>query len=118
MYIICCWKCVMLQEAVDVYIASLSLKEDERGSNRNTIMAYRNDLNQLCCYSTSRGVEDWSGARRARITQYLQDMQEEHSNSRTTIARKLAAFKSFFRNLCVTGDVICDPIYTLEYKKV
>lgn len=108
----------MLQEAVSVYIASLSMKEDERGSNRNTIMAYRNDLNQLCYYLTSRGVESWSCARREHITQYLQEMQEEHSYRPTTIARKLAACKSFFRYLCSTGAVVCDPIDTLESPRI
>ena len=39
----------MLEDVVDEYIASLSLREQGRdGTNQNTIMAYRNDLNQAC----------------------------------------------------------------------
>ena len=39
----------MLQEVIDEYIASLSLKEQGRGgTNQNTVVAYRNDLNQVC----------------------------------------------------------------------
>ncbi len=108
----------MLQEAVNVYIASLSMREDERGSNRNTIMAYRNDLNQLCCYLMSRRVENWLCVRQEHITQYLHELQEEHAYRPTTIARKLAAFKSFFRYLCSTGAVVCDPVETLESPRV
>src|SRR5437660_12423135 len=118
MCVICCWKCVMLQEAVGVYIASLSMKEDQRGGNRNTIMAYRNDLNQLCSYLTSQGVESWPCIRREHITQYLQEMQEAHSYRPTTIAHKLDAFKSFFRHLRSTGAIACDPIDTLESPRV
>lgn len=107
----------MLQEAINVYIASLSMKEDERG-NRNTIMAYRNDLNQLCCYLTSRGVESWCCAKREHVAQYLLEMREEHSYRPTTIARKLAAFKSFFRYLRHTDTIACDPIETLESPRI
>src|SRR5690242_4029724 len=44
-------KCPMLEDVVDEYLASLSLREQGRDStNANTIMAYRNDLNQACLY--------------------------------------------------------------------
>src|SRR5437660_12170336 len=104
MCVICCWKCVMLQEAVGVYIASLSMKEDQRGGNRNTIIAYRNDLNQLCSYLTSQGVESSPCIKQEHITQYLQEKQEAHSYRPTTIARKLDAVKSIFRHLPTKGS--------------
>ncbi len=46
----------MLQEAVDEYIATLSTREyTGGGNNSNTIMAYRNDLGQLCSYLSISG---------------------------------------------------------------
>ncbi len=90
----------MLQATIDDYIVALSTKEDERvGTNMNTVMAYRNDLSQLCQYLQEQGVEDWSQVKRDHIEQYLHKMQEEHLYRPTTIARRLAAFKSFFRFL-------------------
>ena len=108
----------MLQNTVDDYIASLSTKEDQRGSNRNTIMAYRNDLNQLCCYLALEEVREWSQIEQEHIIGYLLEMREEHAYRPTTIARKLAAFKSFFRYLRSIGIIVCDSIDKLESPRI
>lgn len=102
----------MLQEAVDDYIASLSSKE--YGSNQNTIVAYRNDLNQLCAYLEQQGVDGWSRVAQEHLAGYPYEMREEQSYRPTTIARKLAAFKSFFRYLRNTGGITIDPLEKLE----
>jgi integrase/recombinase XerD len=84
----------MLQEAVDDYIATLSTREYVGGGNNsNTIMAYRNDLGQLCSYLTSQGVQDWRYVTHEHIAAYLQEMRDGMSYRPTTIARKLAALK-------------------------
>ena len=88
----------MLQEAVDEYIASLSSKEDERGrSNHNTTAAYRNDLNQLCTYLKQQEIDNWLQVTREHVTGYILEMRESQAYRPTTVARKIAAFKSFFR---------------------
>src|SRR6266704_1685055 len=101
----------MLQEAVDEYIASLSLKEQGReGANQNTIVAYRNDLNQVCVYLKRLQIENWQQVTREHITDYLQEMREGQAYRPTTIARKLAALKAFFRYMQNTGIVTSYPI--------
>jgi integrase/recombinase XerD len=101
----------MLQEVVDDYITSLSKRESGRsGKNQNTILAYRNDLNQLCAYMMRREVETWSQATGELIVTYLLDMREEQAYRPATIARKLAAFKSFFRYMLTKGLIDTDPI--------
>ncbi len=105
----------MLQEAVDDYIATLSPKENERvGTNMNTVMAYRNDLRQLCHYLQEQGVEHWSQVKRNQLADYLIDMREGQSYRPTTIARKLAAFKSFFRYLRKEARIEGNPAEELE----
>ena len=105
----------MLQEAVDEYIASLASKEDERGgSNKNTIAAYRNDLGQLCAYLTQQQIENWPQVTREHIAAYLLEMRENQAYRPTTIARKLAALKSFFRYVYSTGRIAFDPVEKLE----
>ena len=105
----------MLQEAVDEYIVSLASKEDERGgSNRNTIAAYRNDLSQLCGYLTQQHIENWPQVTREDIAAYLLAMRENQAYRPTTIARKLAALKSFFRYMYSTGRIALDPVEKLE----
>src|SRR5947209_19846187 len=101
----------MLQEGIDEYISSLStggLGREE--SNQNTIVAYRNDLNQACAYLTRQGVENWQQVTRAHIAAYLLEMRDELAYRPTTIARKLASLKSFFRHLRASGMISVDPI--------
>jgi integrase/recombinase XerD len=110
----------MLQEAVDDYIAVLSAKQYAgNGNNRNTIMAYRNDLNQLCGYLAQQGVEDWQKVNREHIDAYLLEMREGLAYRPTTIARKLAALKSFFRYLLtVRKELSTNPVEKLEAPRV
>ena len=109
----------MLQETTEMYIASLSAREDERGgNNRNTILAYRNDLGQLCTYLVTQGLQNWSDVTREHIDAYLLLMSEEQSYRPTTIARKLAAFKSFFRYLRNSGVIVIDPVEKLVSPRV
>ncbi|GAC1393939.1 MAG: tyrosine recombinase [Ktedonobacteraceae bacterium] len=105
----------MLQEAVDDYIVALSAKEDERaGTNMNTVIAYRNDLGQLCLYLKEQSVENWLHVTREHIEGYLLKMRDGLSYRPTTIARKLAAFKSFFRYLRKEVIIEVDPVEELD----
>ncbi len=109
----------MLQEAIDEYIASLSLKEQGRdGTNQNTVVAYRNDLNQACAYLKRQRVEDWQQVTREHIEGYLREMREGQAYRPTTIARKLAALKTFFRYLRSTATITCDPIEKLDTPRI
>lgn len=104
----------MLQEAVDEYITSLSVKESEQvGNNHNTIVAYRNDLSQVCTYLKQQKVEQWQQVTREHILQYLLEMRVSQAYRPTTIARKLAALRSFFRYLRSIGLLNDDPIEKL-----
>jgi integrase/recombinase XerD len=109
----------MLQEAVEEYIASLSSFEDERGrSNQNTMAAYRNDLGQLCTYLSQHDVENWPQVTREHIAGYLLEMREGQSYRPTTIARKIAALKSFFRYMRSMGYIALDPVEKLEAPRI
>lgn len=103
----------MLQDVVDAYITSLSASNPQRGSaNHNTVIAYRSDLHQLCLYLLEQGREDWSQVTGEDIDAYLQEMQEVLGYRPTTIARKLAAMKTFFQYLqkseLITTDLMQD----------
>ena len=109
----------MLEDVVDEYIASLSLREEGRdGTNQNTIMAYRNDLNQACLYFRQQKVEGWQQVTREHIAGYLLEMRDGQAYRPTTIARKLAALKTFFRSMRGTGMIVADPIENLEAPRI
>lgn len=109
----------MLQEGIDEYIVSLSMDEQGRGgSNPNTVVAYRNDLNQVCAYLQRLHIENWQQVTREDIAHYLLEMREAQAYRPATIARKLASLKTFFRYLRSTGVLAVDPIEDLGIPRV
>lgn len=103
----------MLQGVVDTYIGSLSSGE-HNGKNHNTIVAYRNDLYQICLYLEQQGVDDWPQVTHEHVAGYLLKMQKDQVYRPTTIARKLAALKSFVRYLRSREIIALDPTEKLE----
>ena len=109
----------MLQEVIDEYIASLSLKEQGRsGTNQNTVVAYRNDLNQVCSYLKRQQIENWLQVTHEHIAGYVLEMRDAQAYRPATIARKMAALKTFFRYLQSTGIITSDPIEKLDTPRI
>ena len=110
----------MLQDFIDEFMASLSTREQEYGgNNQNTIVAYRNDLHQLRVYlEEQREIGNWPQVTREHIAAYMLNMREYHGYRPTTIARKLASLKSFFRYMYSKGMVPTDPVESLEAPRV
>jgi integrase/recombinase XerD len=109
----------MLQEVIDEYIASLSLKEQGRsGTNQNTVVAYRNDLKQACSYLKRQQIEDWQQVTHNHIAGYLLEMRDAQAYRPATIARKLAALKTFFRYLESRGIITSEPIEKLDTPRI
>ena len=111
----------MLQEAVDEYLVSLSSQsyEDDRGrNNHNTAVAYRNDLTQFCAYLKQHEVENWPRVTSELLAGYLLEMREAQAYRPTTIARKIAAIKAFFRFLRSQEYIASDPVEKLESPRV
>lgn len=114
----------MLQEVVDMYLSSLAGRASGHsgqrgprvrgGSSQNTMMAYRNDLSQICGYLTEQGLTDWSQVTREDIANYLLRMRDGYAYRSTTIARKVAALKAFFRFLLAIGAITQNPIEKLD----
>jgi integrase/recombinase XerD len=111
----------MLQEAVDEYLVSLSSQpyEDDRGrNNHNTMAAYRNDLTQFCAYLKQHEVGNWPQVSTELLAGYLLEMREAQAYRPTTIARKIAAIKAFFRFLRSQEYIATDPVEKLESPRV
>ena len=109
----------MLQSIIDEYIASLSLQgQGKGGTSQNTVVAYRNDLKQICSYLKRQQIENWQQVTHEHIAGYLLEMRDAQVYRPATIARKLAALKSFFRYLQSTGIVTSDPIEKLDTPRI
>ncbi len=103
---------------IDQFLAAL---EAQRGFSGNTLAAYRNDLTQFADYlSEEKGQlrpplqapSAWNRITREHILHFLLHLRERQYAT-TTVARKQAAIKSFFKYLITKGVVSNNPVKDL-----
>ena len=106
-----------LQPYLDQFLESLA---HEDGYARNTVAAYRNDLSQLIEYLGHREppVTSWVDVTSSDLAAFVDALRtmklaqrngEEKPVAPSTIARKIAALKSFFNYLTVKHIIPRDP---------
>ncbi|MDR2508944.1 MAG: tyrosine recombinase XerC [Candidatus Ancillula sp.] len=78
------------------------------GLSDNTIKAYRNDINDLQSFLKRRGVEDMDNVTHHILRSYLAGLSQKNYQ-KTTLARKVAAIKHYFRYLQENGKIMHDP---------
>ncbi len=92
----------------------LSMLSSQKGFSDNTLSAYRNDLTQFANYLGEsqapgrKAADAWPQVTRDTIIAYLLYLKERHY-APTTVARKQAAIKSFFKYLMSKGIVASNP---------
>jgi integrase/recombinase XerD len=91
----------------------------EKGHSDNTLVAYRNDLGQFLDALEARvpPPANWGEVNKDTVIAYLTQLRERGYAS-STIARKVAALKSFFHFLAAEGVVGDDPTAALDSPKV
>lgn len=131
----------MMQSHVDTFLHVL---ETERGFSVNTIFAYRNDLGQFASFLRGEGgleggresvsppdgdleladaldllapVQNWDQLTDQHLTSYLLYLRSRKYAS-STVARKMAAIKSFFNYLNSEGIMRGDPSARMTAPKV
>jgi integrase/recombinase XerD len=90
---------------------------EEKGYSQNTLAAYRNDLSQFTEFLHNR-IDDWAQVSRDTIVDYIMAMKGDQEYASSTVARKVAAIKSFFHYLVEQGKLQDDPTATLDSPKV
>ena len=94
----------------------------EKGASSNTVSAYRNDLQQFDSYVTAlRGngkPRDWEKLERDLIIEYVLSLKQQKKYAEATVARKVAAIKSFFQYLQAEGTIRANPAEHLESPRV
>jgi integrase/recombinase XerD len=90
----------------------------EKGASSNTIAAYRNDLEQLAEYLKARGDGSrWEKVDRVLIQDFILDLKQR-KYAETTVARKVAAIRSFFSFLSAEGILADNPTDGLASPRV
>lgn len=109
-----------MDEGVRGFLGFLTV---EKGFSNNTLEAYGNDLGQFTEFVRKRMAGgdgsglDWKQADRSLLLDYMVDLRER-SYAPATIARKVAAVKSFFNFLVGEGTLEKSPAEGLTGPKV
>ena len=85
----------------------------ELGLSANTLSAYESDLRDFCEFISARRGEPERADRKA-ITQYLAFLQSQRQLKTTSIVRRTAALKMYFRFCKARGFAAEDPTELLE----
>jgi integrase/recombinase XerD len=104
----------MMREQIEQFLTYIT---EEKGYSSNTLAAYRNDLSQFMAFLEPR-VDRWDEVTRGLIVDYIMVMKTEQEYASSTVARKVAAIKSFFHYLVDQGKLEDDPTATLDSPKV
>lgn len=107
---------------MDDYVGQfLNFLAVEKNASNNTIQAYRNDLSQfelfLAKKPSTNGSTPWKSVSDDAIVSFVAELRDR-SYKDATIARKVAAVKSFFGFLAAEGLVKSDPTEQLKSPQV
>lgn len=91
----------------------LEYLEIEKGLSENTLEAYRRDLNDFLEYFKC----DVTEIQRSHLNSYILKLREQ-KYSPTSVARKIASLRGFFKWLCANEICSSDPTLTLEQPKL
>jgi integrase/recombinase XerD len=108
-----------VKEQVEKFLDYLRV---EKGFSENTVDAYRNDLYQLADFvaeESAKGgsVPSWTNFSRQEMLSYLLNLKER-GYATTTVARKVAAARSFFGFMVAEGNIKGDPIQNVSSPKM
>ena len=99
----------------------LNFMSVEKGASGNTVAAYKNDLQQFDRYIISVNgngkARDWETLQRDVIIDYLLTLRSRNY-AEATVARKVAAIKSFFQYMQAEGAIHGNPAESLESPRV
>lgn len=104
-----------MREQIDAFLTYIAV---EKGYSENTQAAYRNDLYQLADFleGLSSPPTAWSQIDKDVLISFMLDLKEREYSS-ATVARKVAALKSYFHFLLDEKIIENDPTTTLDAPK-
>jgi len=98
-----------MRKEIEEFLDSL---QEVKGYSQNTIVAYRNDLRQFA--SHFRSSDDINAITKEQLENYVYGLKGDREYASATVARKVAAIKSFYHFLLSKGAVTHDPSAELE----
>lgn len=87
-----------------------------RGASAHTLRAYGRDLEELCAWLASRGVQDPSGVGPRTLRGFLGTL-DDRGLAPASVQRKLSAARSFFKHLIDEGRLEVHPAAGLRKRR-
>jgi integrase/recombinase XerD len=108
----------MMKESIDAFLHYLAV---EKGYSEHTISAYHNDLTGLIEFAQKEtktiNAASWAGFTRQTMLSYMLSLKERGYVA-TTIARKVAAARSFFGFMVAEGKIKNNPTENMSSPSV
>ena len=95
----------------------LEYLEVEKGLSINTLDAYRRDLISFLEFCFVLGVQELIQIQRTHLNFYIIDLREK-KYSATSVMRKIASLRGFFKWLCAAEICLQNPTLTLEQPRI
>ena len=95
----------------------LEYLEVEKGLSVNTLDAYRRDLSAFLEFCFNLGAEELTQIQRTHLNSYIIDLREK-KYSATSVMRKIASLRGFFKWLCTAEICLQNPTLTLEQPRI
>lgn len=103
-----------MKEFIDSFLDFLLV---ERGLAKNTIMAYREDLESYAAFLAEKGIKSVSATSKNDIIGFM-FFQKDHGIAANSIARRLAAIRMFYRFLVRERIIKEDPTTLIDSPKL
>jgi integrase/recombinase XerD len=105
-----------MRQQIEDFLESL---QEQKGYSNNTIVAYRNDLGQFLQFVNEQiGAASWNSVSKESLITFVNSLRGDREYASATVARKVAATKSFFHYLLNQGIITQDPSTDLDSPKV
>ncbi len=103
-----------LQQSVDSYLRHLTI---ERGMAKNTLLAYKRDLNSYLRYLEDKGLDSLNQVQENIVRDFAQQLVTNKLMVATSVARTLAAVRGLHKFLLFEGTVETDVAATVKPPK-
>ncbi len=95
----------------------LDFLEVEKGLSQNTIDAYRRDLDDFFEYCHLKGLDSMEEIKRNNLNNYVRELREKEYST-TSVTRKIASLRGFYKWACSNEIISFNPAGTLEQPKL
>ncbi len=86
-------------------------------TSQNTLYAYLGDIDEFAGFLTEKGVDSLAAAKNTEVVSYLLQMKED-GKSASTVNRKLASIRMFYKYLLETKAISENPVAGIKSMKI